>query len=64
MVFFDIDGTLLDHKSAEFTGVKLFYQNHRKNFGMDFNEFYSVWCKTSEKHFGKYLAKECSFEEQ
>lgn len=38
MVFFDIDGTLLDHKSAEFTGVKLFYQNYRNFFGMDFND--------------------------
>jgi len=64
MVFFDIDGTLLDHKSAEFTGVKLFYQNYRNFFGMDFNEFYSIWCKLSEKHFEKYLAKKCSFEEQ
>lgn len=64
MVFFDVDGTLLDHKSAEFAGVKLFYQNYRNFFNMDFNEFYSLWCKISEKHFERYLAKECSFEEQ
>lgn len=64
MVFFDIDGTLLDHKSAEFIGVELFYQNYQNIFAMDFNEFYSAWCKLAEKHFERYLAKECSFEEQ
>ncbi|MHC1755207.1 MAG: HAD family hydrolase [Methanosarcina sp.] len=64
MVFFDIDGTLLDHKSAELAGVELLYQNYQNFFGMDFNEFYSVWCKLSDKHFERYLAKECSFEEQ
>lgn len=55
MVFFDIDGTLLDHKNAEFMGVKLFYQNYRNFFGMDFNEFYSLWCKLSEKNFEKNI---------
>lgn len=64
MVFFDIDGTLLDHKSAEFVGVELFYRNHQSFFGMDFNEFYFIWCELAEKHFERYLAKECSFEEQ
>lgn len=64
MVFFDIDGTLLDHKSAEFAGVELFFQNYQNFYGMDLNEFYSIWCKLSEKHFERYLAKQCSFEEQ
>lgn len=61
MVFFDIDGTLLDHKSAEFTGVKLFYQNYRNFFGMDFNEFYSLWCKLSEKNFEKIFIQRMLF---
>ncbi|AKB27699.1 2-haloalkanoic acid dehalogenase [Methanosarcina siciliae T4/M] len=64
MVFFDIDGTLLDHKSAEFSGVELFYQNYHNFFEIDFNEFYSIWCELAEKHFKRYLAKKCSFEEQ
>jgi putative hydrolase of the HAD superfamily len=63
-VFFDIDGTLLDHRSAEYLSIKAFYAEYKNYFKMNFEEFYVLWRHLSNKYFKIYLSHECSFEEQ
>lgn len=64
MIFFDIDGTLLDHKGAEKEGINKFYFANRFNEICDFDKFKEVWVKYSDKNFEKFLNKEYSFEQQ
>lgn len=64
MIFFDIDGTLLDHKGAEQEGIRKFYFSNDFNKLCDFNKFKEIWVKCSDKNFEKFLNKECSFEQQ
>lgn len=64
MIFFDIDGTLLDHKGAELEGIKKFYEKYGFNKLTEFEAFRNVWVDYSNKNFNKYLNKELSFEEQ
>jgi len=64
MIFFDIDGTLLDHKGAEKDGVEIFYKKNGFEELCDFLTFYEIWVRFSDKYFEKFLKKECSFEEQ
>lgn len=64
MIFFDIDGTLLDHKGSEYFAVKEFYKVYSNLFNTQEEIFYNLWCKTSDKHFQKYLSGELTFLEQ
>lgn len=64
IIFFDLDGTLLDHKSSEYLGVKEFYNYNKKYFKFSENEFYKAWCDISEKYFNIYLAGKLTFREQ
>ncbi|URZ02163.1 HAD family hydrolase [Clostridium felsineum] len=64
MIFFDIDGTLLDHKQAELLGVKQFYEIYKKNFKIGQKEFYKIWCEISDKYFNIYLKGEITFKDQ
>lgn len=64
MVFFDIDGTLLDFKTAERRGVEALYALHGPNLRLTGPAFYEAWCAVAERHFGRFLAGEVSFAEQ
>lgn len=64
MIFFDIDGTLLDHKGAELNGIKMFYKNNSFEKSCDFEVFKTIWLKYSDKNFEKFLKKEYTFEQQ
>lgn len=64
MIFFDIDGTLLNHKSAEQEGIKKFYFANKFDELSTFDRFKETWVKCSNKNFKKFLNKEYSFEEQ
>ena len=64
MIFFDIDGTLLDHKGAELEGIKKFYEKYGFSQLTEFETFKNVWTLASGKNFDRYLKKEISFEEQ
>ncbi|WP_298841253.1 HAD family hydrolase [Clostridium sp.] len=61
MIFFDIDGTLLDHKRSEFLGVKAFYIEYKNDFKVEEKSFYNLWCQISDKYFDKYLKGELTF---
>jgi len=64
-IFFDIDGTLFDHKFSERAGVLEFYRKHINVFkNLRHEEFYELWCGISDKHFARFLRREISFEEQ
>lgn len=64
MIFFDLDGTLLDHKSSEFLGVKAFYREYKHETMHDEETFYNLWCQASDKHFNRYLKSEITFNQQ
>ena len=64
VIFFDLDGTLLDHKNSEHLSVIKFYNNYREYFRVNENEFYRLWCEISDKHFNKYLNRELTFVQQ
>lgn len=64
MIFFDIDGTLLDHKGAEISGIKKFYELNEFTKICDLETFKRVWVKYSDLNFNKFLNNERTFEEQ
>ncbi|WP_096154164.1 MULTISPECIES: HAD family hydrolase [Bacillus] len=64
MIFFDIDGTLLDHDKAEKNGAIDFLRNYKNEIECSENEFVERWFTLSNKYFEKFLAKEMSFQEQ
>lgn len=64
MVFFDIDGTLLDFKTAERRGVEVLYERYEANLSLTGEGFYQAWCAVGERHFQRYLAGDKSFTQQ
>jgi putative hydrolase of the HAD superfamily len=64
MIFFDLDGTLLDHKRSELLGVKEFYEEYKDCFKLEKELFYKVWCQISDKYFNRYLKGEVTFDQQ
>lgn len=64
IVFFDIDGTLVDYKFAEKAGAIQYYHQHMGLFNLSEAEFINLWSDLAHKFFNKYLGKELSFEEQ
>lgn len=64
MIFFDLDGTLIDHKKAEVLGVKGFFNKYSNCFSFNEDLFYENWCNISDKHFLRFLSREISFTQQ
>ncbi|MDH4420054.1 MULTISPECIES: HAD family hydrolase [Bacillus] len=64
MVFFDIDGTLLDYDTAEKNGISHFFQKYKDIFSGNELEAMKLWHELSEEYFNKFLSKELSFQEQ
>ncbi|KKZ99844.1 hypothetical protein B4147_4133 [Bacillus wiedmannii] len=64
MIFFDIDGTLLDYDTAESKGIIDFFQTYNTIFLGNELEATKFWHELSEKYFNKFLSKELSFQEQ
>lgn len=64
MIFFDIDGTLLDYDNAEQEGIINFFRTYHHLFSFDNLEAIEFWNQLSQKYFGKFLANELSFGEQ
>ncbi|MEG7844561.1 HAD family hydrolase [Bacillus mobilis] len=64
MIFFDIDGTLLDYETAERNGIIDFFQVYSTIFSDNELEATKVWHELSEEYFNKFLSKELSFQEQ
>lgn len=64
MIFFDLDGTLFDHKSSELLGVEAFYEKYKDCFRLEKEMFYKFWCQISDKYFNRYLKGEVTFDQQ
>ncbi|WJH35416.1 HAD family hydrolase [Paenibacillus sp. CC-CFT747] len=66
MIFFDLDGTLLDFKGAEFLGVQAFHQEHGSRLGLTagLTEFYQEWCQIGKKHYTRFLQGKLTFRQQ
>ncbi|PAD90221.1 HAD family hydrolase [Shouchella clausii] len=63
MIFFDIDGTLLDYDYAEREGILAFFRTN-SSFSFTPQQSIETWKQLSEKYFKKFLANEMSFQEQ
>lgn len=64
MIFFDLDGTLLDHKNSETLGIKAFYEKYKGHFELGEESFYQQWCQISNKNFNRFLKGELTFDQQ
>ncbi|WP_439873940.1 HAD family hydrolase [Bacillus mycoides] len=64
MIFFDVDGTLLDYETAEKNGISHFFQKYNDIFSGNELEATKLWHELSEQYFNKFLSKELSFQEQ
>lgn len=67
LIFFDLDGTLLDFKAAEFMGVQGFHRQFRERLRLQdvpCESFYEEWCRVAVKHYSRYLKGELTFGQQ
>ncbi len=54
MIFFDIDGTLLDYDAAERNGISHFFQKYIDIFLGNELEATKLWHELSEQYFNKF----------
>lgn len=64
IVFFDIDGTLVDHRHAEKLGALAFRNAHPELHGLEPETFARLWHDTTEEHIVRYFRGEIGYEEQ
>jgi putative hydrolase of the HAD superfamily len=62
LVLFDIDDTLLDHRTAERSAAEALHRIAGAAGPVD--AFAAAWSEALERHFQRYLAGELSYEEQ
>jgi putative hydrolase of the HAD superfamily len=64
-VFFDLDGTLVDHVLAEKRAAQIFYEKHRSSLRPPtYETFVREWETASEKHMEQFLCGNIGFQEQ
>jgi putative hydrolase of the HAD superfamily len=64
MIFFDIDGTLIDHASASARACLSFYEHFRSRIGFAREDFPAIWEAILHKHFDRFCRGEISIWEQ
>jgi putative hydrolase of the HAD superfamily len=64
MIFFDLDGTLLDDDAEVQAAIAGFYERFREELPADRTAFFAQWKELSERWFNRYLAREIGFQEQ
>jgi putative hydrolase of the HAD superfamily len=64
MIFFDIDGTLIDHNSASAAASLILYDRYPGQIPFTREEFPVVWERILDKHFSRYCRGEISLWEQ
>lgn len=64
MIFFDIDGTLLDYDYAEKQGIIDFFHTHREFSPFESKPLIELWNRTSSEYFQLFLDGSLSFQEQ
>jgi len=63
-VFFDIDDTLLDDAAATAAGARGFYAEHAASLPGPVDEFVRRWVEVTARHIERWMAGECSHQEQ
>ena len=64
MIFFDIDGTLLDDASAVAAGLDAFHARYHGTLRVTRAALGSTWQRLADEHFSRYLRGEISMQEQ
>ncbi|MBV9180629.1 MAG: HAD family hydrolase [Acidobacteria bacterium] len=64
MIFFDIDGTLIDHQSASVEASLIFYHRFRDLVAFPEATFPAIWEEILNKHFNRFCQGEISLWEQ
>ena len=64
MIFFDIDGTLIDHASASAAASLIFYDQYRGRIPFSREEFPAEYERILNKHFDRFCRGEISIWEQ
>jgi putative hydrolase of the HAD superfamily len=64
MIFFDIDGTLIDHASASAAACLSFFDHFSGAIPFDRHKFPAVWEEILNKHFNRFCRGELSVWEQ
>lgn len=64
MIFFDVDGTLLDFKRSEYLGAMALYNEYMDEISSEGKAFYESWRQISDKYFHMYLAGKMTFAQQ
>ena len=64
IVFFDLDGTLLDDDAAQRAGALALLQEHRAVFDLPDDAFVRQWKDLAATHWRRYEQGEVTFEEQ
>lgn len=64
MIFFDIDGTLIDHAAASAGASLSFYDHFAGKIPFPRESFPAVWDAIVDKHFNRYCRAEISMWEQ
>lgn len=63
-VFFDLDHTLIDTKSAEDVGIGLLYETYGFNKISSLEDFIKKWNELTKHYYKLYTAKQISHDEQ
>ena len=64
MIFFDIDGTLIDHRSASAVASSSFYDSFPRAIPLAREDFPLIWEQILDKHFERFCRGEISLWEQ
>ena len=64
MIFFDIDGTLIDHLSASAAASLALYHQYESHIPFTREEFPSAWESIMDRHFNRFTRGEISLWEQ
>ncbi|SLL16374.1 Uncharacterised protein [Mycobacteroides abscessus subsp. abscessus] len=64
MIFFDIDGTLLDHDYAERQGILDFLRTNPSLDSFTEQQIIETWKELSRKYFEEFLMNKLSFQDQ
>jgi len=64
VVFFDLDGTLVDHETAAKSAAVLFLRENRSVLNFDEDVFAGMWYRLAEEYFEYYTLKKMTYEEQ
>lgn len=64
MIFFDLDGTLLDQKHAQNLGCEFLYKKYGFSRKDNLIGFLAKWDQLTKFYYDLYLKRQCTYEEQ